>query len=228
MGLSRKMKFLIDNQILFDSYNPRMNEFSERLAYALDCRGWTQKKLADCVYTTSQSVNQWVKGIATPKDEKIRAVAKALQCNYVWLATGYGDPFATENTNDKINESQATYSYPKNLNSLGDRIKYIIQNNLNKITQRELAPKFGVSAQTITNWKRGKISEEHLVMLCDMADADIDWVRNGYKASATDSNDEIDAIWATFKQEIDDMPADQAQETVKIALSLIEMIKKRK
>ncbi|MFD3697165.1 helix-turn-helix transcriptional regulator [Streptomyces sp. NPDC058646] len=54
-------------------------DFADWLAYMLGLRGLSQKDLADAVGVTPAAVNGWVNGRATPRSEKMLAIAAALE-----------------------------------------------------------------------------------------------------------------------------------------------------
>lgn len=44
----------------------RLNKFGEKLAYYLSLKGWSQKRLADKLGTTQQSISRWINGTTMP------------------------------------------------------------------------------------------------------------------------------------------------------------------
>jgi transcriptional regulator with XRE-family HTH domain len=53
-------------------------------------------ELAARVGVTAQSLHDWENGHYVPRYRNITKLAKALECNPVWLAFGLGDPGFTE------------------------------------------------------------------------------------------------------------------------------------
>lgn len=55
---------------------------SEIVKTSLDARGWTQKRLADEVGVTGQSVTNWLKGVDFPRPDKLLKLATTLRLSF--------------------------------------------------------------------------------------------------------------------------------------------------
>lgn len=195
-----------------------------RFNFLLDHYDWSQRDFADKAHVSDTTISKWCSGKATPRPEKIPFLAKVFNCNAVWLMTGHGDPF--EDNSNEIRESQGKWSHISQEDYL-DRIRKTIDKT--GLSNRLLAEKFGVSHTTVNNWAKGKISKKHLQELCEQAGVDINWVKDGTQSSMKcEPKEDLSSVINPFLKELEGMTKEQAEETVKIAMSLIEIVKTRK
>lgn len=60
---------------------------SETVRTSLDAKGWTQKRLAEEIGVTAQSVTNWLKGVDFPRPDKLLKLATTLRLNFDQLVT---------------------------------------------------------------------------------------------------------------------------------------------
>ena len=65
-----------------------MGDFKERLKQMMDERGMRQADLAIKSGVSASLISSYLSGRYEPKDERLQAIAKALNCDAIWLA-GY-------------------------------------------------------------------------------------------------------------------------------------------
>jgi transcriptional regulator with XRE-family HTH domain len=68
------------------------------------------------------------------------------------------------------------------MNTLGERIRYIREKVLGDITQAQLGAKIGVTGGAVGNWEHGKnagLASKNLKALAALANVSIDWLLNG-------------------------------------------------
>lgn len=63
-----------------------MKLFRERLIEAMNLRDMNQKELSKASGISKESINQYVKGVYTPKPENLFKIANALRVNTHWLS----------------------------------------------------------------------------------------------------------------------------------------------
>ena len=65
--------------------NKPTEQLKERLKKALDIRNLTQQELSERTQIPKSSISQYLSGYAKPKDDRVYAMAVALDVNEAWL-----------------------------------------------------------------------------------------------------------------------------------------------
>lgn len=90
-----------------------MKTIGERLAKAMNSRGYTKNKLAVEAGIHPSTIKNYIENIGTPDNLKLEKVSNILQINFEWLRSGFG-PMIEENEVElietNVNEPQELYS----------------------------------------------------------------------------------------------------------------------
>jgi transcriptional regulator with XRE-family HTH domain len=77
----------------------------DRIRAVRSAAGLTQQALADKAGVKKALLGQWETGRRHPVVESLRILADALECSFLWLALGLGDPWDSERPNGPLFEA---------------------------------------------------------------------------------------------------------------------------
>ncbi len=86
-----------------------MDNFADRLQFAVDFRGLRQKEIAAYIGITKQAVSGWLKGLSTPSPENLKKISDYLQIDLNWLIRGNGEMDLNKTILNKVSEDDLVY-----------------------------------------------------------------------------------------------------------------------
>lgn len=125
----------------------------DRLIYALQQRGLTQREFAQSIGVSPSSVSQWLSGVRVPQDAVLRAICHQLHIKYDWLVEGIGPMEATETSDDMVDRvMQGSNDFAKSVfrafARLDDRAWHALRQVVDALQSGAIAPP---DAQPATN-----------------------------------------------------------------------------
>lgn len=117
----------------------------DRLIYALQQRGLTQREFAQSIGVSPSSVSQWLSGVRVPQDAVVRAICHQLHIKYEWLVEGNGPMEASETTDDMVDRvMQGSNDFAKSVfrafARLDDRAWQALRQVVDALQSGEIAP----------------------------------------------------------------------------------------